>query len=209
MDQYIQKYLLQYHQVSIAGWGTMLIGNESAQIDFPNRLLIAGNLKITYNEFAENNSTFQNWLTDELKISSFEASSKIERFVSAFKGKLLNGVVEWKGWGVFKQLDSKITFTPNFEVSPASVKGERVIRKGAEHQVRVGEQELTNTEMEDWLHGTETTKKHLWWVAGLVLTTLGIILAVVFANLHNIQWKNFTNYHRLQPQEPPILFKTP
>jgi hypothetical protein len=89
------------------------------------------------------------------------------------------------------------------------VLAERVIRKGAEHHVRVGEQELTNTEMEERLQGAEVKKKLSWWVAGLLLSTLGIILAVLFAGQHKIQWKNFTNYHQLHPQAPPVLYKTP
>jgi nucleoid DNA-binding protein len=209
LQQYIQKYLLQHHHVSIEGWGTMRIENQPAHIDFPNRILYPGVLNISFNDKAENEVVFQNWLASELKISSLEASNKIKSYVSGFKSSLENGSIDWDGWGSFSKQFSKAAFTPSIATIPAPVHAERVIRKGAEHHIRVGEQQLTNTEMEEMLHVADAGKKHLWWVAGLVMSILGIILAILFANQHNIQWKNFTNHHLLHPQEPPVLYKIP
>jgi hypothetical protein len=209
LQQYIQKYLLQHHHVSIEGWGTMRLENQPAHIDFPNRLLHPEVLNISFTHKTENEVVFQNWLAGELKISLLEASNKIKSYVSGFNFSLENDSINWDGWGSFSKQFSKVAFTASIATVPASVRAERVIRIGAEHHIRVGEQQLTNTEMEEILHVAGTGKKYLWWVASLVLSILGIILAIFFANQHNIQWKNFTNHHLLHPQEPPVLYKIP
>jgi hypothetical protein len=77
LHQFIQKYLLQYKHISVAGWGSMRLENTSAQLDFPNRSLHAGSFQIRFDEKAEADTAFPNWLADELKISLFEASNKM------------------------------------------------------------------------------------------------------------------------------------
>lgn len=209
MQQYIQKYLLQHHQVTIEGWGTMQLVNESAQVDFTNRKIHAPASIILFQEAKAVDASFENWLTQELNISYNEAVHTVKSFVQSFQQAVLNAPMRWNGWGSFEYINNKIIFKPEFNVLPASVTAERVIRKGAEHQIRVGEDERSNTQMEEWLHGSPVKQKYLWWVAGLVLFSFGIILAVLFANHHNIQWKKYTNYHQLQPKDPPVLYKIP
>lgn len=209
MQQYILKYLLQHQRVSIEGWGTMQLVSESAQVDFTNRKVNAPAVSILFHETVTTDNSFENWLTQELNISYHDAVNAVKSFVQTFQKAISNTPLQWNGWGSFETINNKIIFKPAFNVFPAAVTAERVIRKGAEHQIRVGEDERTNTQMEEWLHGSTVKQKYLWWMAGLVLLGFGIILAVLFANQHNIQWKKYTNYHQLQPKEPPVLYKTP
>lgn len=209
MQQYIQKYLLRHQRISIEGWGTMQLINESAQVDFSNRKIQPPVASIVFQQSVTNEASFEHWLTQELNISYHEAVSAVKSFVQSFHVAVLNAPLHWNGWGTFEYINHKIIFKPAYQVLPAAIKAERVIRKGAEHQIRVGEDERSNTQMEEWLHGSTPKRKYLWWVAGLVLTAFGIILAVLFANHHNIQWKKYTNYHQLQPKDPPVLYKTP
>jgi hypothetical protein len=209
LQQHIQKYLIQHQQLSIADWGTMQLVKESAQVDFTNRKIHAPSSKLFFQEPRVVDNSFEKWLADELNISHQDALASIQSFVKSFKLSVSNGTLIWNGWGSFEKCNNNIIFKSAFEVNPGTVNAERVIRKGAEHQIRVGEEERTNTEMGEWLQGTETQKKYLWWIAALILSVFGIILAVLFANNHNIQWKNYSNYHQLQPKEPPTLYKTP
>jgi hypothetical protein len=211
LRELIQKYLLQYHTISIDGWGTMSLAGKSAVLDFPNRSIHAPAATIEFNKQATGSNAFISWLADELKIRSDDAMQKVQAFVQQFSNTITQKDVSWNGWGRFYKSGSQILFSADADtlVHAAPVVAERVIRKGAEHQVRVGEDEKTSTEMEEWLHAPATKKKHLWRLIALFLSAAGIILAILFAGKHKIQWKNHTNYQQLQSKEPPVLYKTP
>lgn len=210
MRELIQKYLLQHHTVSIEGWGSMSLTNQSAILDFPNRQIQSPTISIAFSEQTGNGHVFINWLADELKIRPDEATQQVQAFVQWFSNTIHQKEVTWNGWGRFYKSGSKVLFSLDESlIIPKAVTAERVIRKGAEHQVRVGEDERTSTVMEEFLHTPETKKKHLWRIIALVISAIGIILAVLFASKHNIQWKNYTNYQPLQPKDPPVLYKTP
>lgn len=210
MRELIQKYLLQYHSVSIEGWGSMSLVDQPAVLDFPNRQIQPPSTIITFHEQTGGNHVFTNWLADELKIRPEEALQKAQAFVQWFSNTVKEKDVSWNGWGKFSKNGSQISFTADeVMILPKPVLAERVIRKGAEHQVRVGEDDRTSTEMEEWLHTPAAKKKHLWRIIALLISAAGIILAVLFSSKHNIQWKNNTNYQQLQPKDPPLLYKTP
>jgi nucleoid DNA-binding protein len=210
LRELIQKYLLQYHSVSIEGWGSMSLVNQPAVLDFPNRQIQSLSISIAFNEQSANSHAFISWLADELKIRPDEALQKVQAFVQWFSNTIHHNDVSWNGWGKFSKSGSQISFkAEQAMVLPKPVLAERVIRKGAEHQVRVGEEEKTSTEMEEWLHTPSAKKKHLWQLIALLISAAGIILAVLFSSKHNIQWRNYTNYQQLQPKDPPVLYKTP
>ncbi|HEX4959142.1 MAG TPA: hypothetical protein VFV46_13250 [Lacibacter sp.] len=161
-------------------------------------------------EQAINDHQFRDWLATELGIRQDEVQNQLQLFIQHFTEALQQQSVVWAGWGRFYKNGSQITFEAQDSIYvPAIVKAERVIRKGAEHPVRVGEDERTSTEMEEWLQTGDAKKKHLWWIIALLMSAAGIILAVLFAGKHNIQWKNNTNYQLLKPKEPQVLYKTP
>lgn len=207
MQHYIQQYLLAHKKVSINGWGTLHIHTAPASVDFLNKCIHAPATHLVYNESADGDTGFVHWLAQELNISIPEASESLGQFVSAFKKNIAANKIVWNGWGSFETVDHSISFTPDAGLKAQPVVANRVIRKGAEHNIRVGEDERTNTQMEEFLHGSQSTQKYPWWIGGLILFVFGIILAALFAYKHNIQWKKQSNYHLLHPQEPPALYK--
>ncbi len=209
MQELIQKYLLQHHAVSIEGWGSMRLTNQAAILDFPNRQIHPPSTTIAFNAQADNSHSFLNWLTDELKILPEEASHKVRSFVQWFNHTIRQQDIIWNGWGKFYYEGNKVLFSADSaRLVPGAVTAERVLRKGTEHHIRVGEDEKTSTEMEEWLHAPVTRKIALWQLMALFISVAGIILAVVFARKHNIRWKNHTNYQHLYLQDPPVLHTT-
>jgi nucleoid DNA-binding protein len=207
----IQKYILQHHSVSIEGWGTISLENQPAALDFPNRQVHAPVTTLHFSTVGGSNRLFTNWVADELRIKPEEATQRIQSFVQAFSNTISKESVTWSGWGTFEKKGTRIGFTAATETvwQPASVSAEKIIRKGAGHQVRVGEDERSSVEMEELLHPTIYKKKHLSRIIALFFTAAGIILAVLFASKHNTQWKNYTRYQPLHLKEPPVLYKTP
>jgi hypothetical protein len=205
----IQKYILQHRSVSIEGWGTMSLENQPAILDFPNRKLDAPTTKIVFRTDAKSSHSYSNWLSNELKIKPDEASQKVRWFVEGFGHTITHRNIVWNGWGFFEKNGTGVLFTPYTETDwqSAPITAERVMHKGAGHQVRVGEDEKNSAEMEELLHAPVAKEKHLGSIIALLFTCAGIILAVVFAGKHNIQWKNHTNHQELQLKDPPVLYK--
>ncbi len=209
LQQLIQQYVLTYKKISIEGWGTLQLNFYPASVDFLNKRICPPVAHLIYSETSEQDNRFVNWLSQEMNISIAEAAESLKQFADVFKTTIAAKKIVWTGWGSFEYINNSISFTPSAGLSAQPIAANRVIRKGEEHNIRVGEEERTNTQMEEFLHDSPAKKKYAWWMGGLILLVFGIILAVLFAYKHNIQWKKYTNYHQLQPKEPPVLYKTP
>jgi hypothetical protein len=88
--------------------------------------------------------------------------------------------VNWEGVGILRKDEAgHIVFEP----APANglfmapTPALRVNRQNAQHTLLVGDQEMTNVEMNEWLLDEEAAnkKKRSWWIAALVLAVLGFL----------------------------------
>lgn len=211
MTELIQKYVLLNKTVSIKGWGTLRIVPVNAVLDFSNRLLHAPYSTFEFSTAETNDFLFLNWVAKEKNVSIETAIQQQNLFVINFK-ELIQEIkkISWSHWGVFEQTkESKVIFIPEVgnKTLLHAVIAERVIRKGAEHSVRVGEDERTSAEMEELLQANVKKKKPLWFLNALLLLVIGIILAWYFASNYNILWNKFSNSQQLQPKDPPVLYK--
>ncbi len=211
LTEFIQQYLLLNKTVSIKGWGTLQMISVSAELDFSNRLLYAPSVTFKFTSNETDDSPFVNWLANQMQATVEMAGQKRNLFVINFKQSIESiKKIKWVNWGVFEQTkDGQVVFIPDAAAKTLlhAVIAERIIRKGAEHSVRVGEDERTRAEMEELLHLDVKKKKPLWLLNALVLLTIGIILASYFASSYNILWNQHTNYQQLQIKDPPVLYK--
>jgi hypothetical protein len=213
VTELIQQYLLLNKTVSIKGWGTLKIVPKSAELEFANRLLHPPSTSFEFSKEDTDDPLFLHWLSTQLNTTVETTIQKLNLFTVEFK-QSAEGLktINWLGWGVFGQTkDGILTFIaePNNNTLLEPVTAERVIRKGVEHSVRVGEDERTSVEMEELFHAGEKKNKPLWLAYALLLLIIGIILAGYFATNYNLLWNHHTNYQQLQPKEPPVLYKKP
>lgn len=189
----------------------MQIVPVSAELDFSNRLLYAPSYDFLFSTDATDDISFLNWVAKESKVSLEVAIQQRNMFVDFFNQSLATKKeFTWFNWGVFSLSNSeKLRFVPESSNKTllTAVLAERIIRKGAEHSVRVGEDERTSVEMEEFLHGDVKKKKPLWLLNALLLLSIGIIFALYFATNYNILWNKHTNSQLIQPKDPPVLYK--
>jgi nucleoid DNA-binding protein len=213
MIELIQKYLSAHRRVELEGWGILELKPLSAQLDFPNRILNPPYYTLQFFSEASGSELFLKWLSNEKNISIEEASSQLKEFISQFLSVLqTKKKIDWNGWGIFfRTTDGKTKFQSILTtvVSPSSVKAERIIRKGAEHQVRVGEDQKTNTEMELLLAETNSLPQQKWWIAACMILLLGAVLTWYFSSAHRLQWKQQSNYRQIEPSPTPEQYKEP
>ncbi len=177
MYQYLLKYFSLYKNLSLPGIGSFNTAFQPAELDFANKTLNAPAYHIQYNN-AEPDTTahFYNYLTKETGLQYEEAVHQLKKFTAQLKDKLDTGEpVKFFGIGVLIKKEEGYSFDADKSINDffSAITAERVIRQNAEHNVRVGEDDKTSTEMYQQLNQT-IVKEERWWIAALVLAFIGI-----------------------------------
>lgn len=209
MVDLITSYLLNKGHLSLKGIGTFQLKSIPARLDFPNRLLHAPQTELEFSVLSSGDEGFIEWLQGKLQISAEKIKQQLDIFLQQFHQQISNSnSVEWKGIGSFIKTENNVLqFQPLFEIFTGDpVKAERIIRKDAEHVVRVGEDEKTSKEMEELLSVRSKRKIQMWWIAALVLFLLGIA-AVWFYASTNENWKNQGNDQPVKTERSEPTYK--
>lgn len=169
MYQILASSLFQHKKCSLPGLGTLLLVNHGAETDFINTRIqspfqtiefIAATKEDTFlEEFAVISEFIQKGLTDK---GSF----------------LLNGI------GTFKQSDDGVlNFIPTTldPIFIPYVDAIRVIRQDATHEILVGDQQSTNTEMTEY-YSVKPQLKDIWWIWAIALGAIGLIIILFYIN---------------------------
>jgi hypothetical protein len=202
----LYRWLILNKQLSLPGIGLFEIERKSATGDFLNRQMIAPSYAITMHEKAgQPSSAFFKWLGSALSVSERDAVIRFNDFLFDLKKQINNNdSIEWNGVGrLNKGLAGEIKFLPAGVIALENpVAAEKVIRRKAEHTVRVGEEEKTAVEMEELL-GAVATKRSYWWIAPLVIA----LLAAGFIGWHiarnGFDVAAFGNTVKLKASETP------
>jgi nucleoid DNA-binding protein len=211
MYKELYQYLVQHKQLAVPGIGTFLLERKPAEADFPARIInppayhIA--LQLTVNSSSKN---LFSWLASALDISDRDAVIRFNDFAFDLKQKLSAGcVIKWAGIGTLsKGLAGEIKFasTDNAPVFEQPVTAQKVIRKSAEHTVRVGEQEKTSTQMTELLNKS-TQKRSYWWAYALIVGLLAMIFIFWYFSEYGLNIASTGNGKKLNAQKPAATYK--
>ena len=211
MYKELYQYLIQYKQLAVPGIGTFLLERKPAEADFPGRIInppvytIA--LQPTVNSSSKN---FFSWLASALNISDRDAVIRFNDFAFDLKQKISSGcVIKWSGIGTLsKGVAGEIRFasSDNATVFNEPVTAQKVIRKSAEHTVRVGEEEKTSTQMTELLN-QPVEKKSYWWSYALVLGLLAMIFIFWYFSEYGLNVASTGNDKKLNAQKAAATYK--
>lgn len=210
MIDLVLRYLLNHKEVSLKGIGTFSLRNVSSVIDFPDRLLYAPKTILEYSASASDSEDFHRWIENDQQLSAHTAKDKLEFFVKDFQQKLSKHKnVEWEGIGVFsKNEENLLSFQPAFDTFIGDpVKAEKIIRKDAEHYVKVGEEEKTNIEMEELLLKKQKRTIKAWWIFTIVLFLLGVAALWYFSSANKSEWNTQGNGSKIKPGKNEPTYK--
>lgn len=207
----LQNYLFQYKNLSLEGLGTLRLKTVAAELDFPNKLLQAPSAELVFAPQEQSAAHLYQWLAREFNSSPFDARDQVQQFTSQILNELrLKKQFVWPVLGTFRQEeDGAIVFNASWKpVAIATpVVAERVIRTGASHTIRVGEDLRTNSEMEELITSLNRKPRKLWWVAALTLLLVAIAIIVVFVSDHASYWLRQSNYHPVDVKETPQQYR--
>ena len=207
----LQNYLFQYKNLSLEGLGTLRLKAVAATLDFPNKLVHPPSAELVFTPQEQSAAHLYQWLARELAISPFEAQDQVQQFTRMAGNDLREKQqFEWPTLGTFLQeAGGGIQFNPSWKPLAVAmpIKAERVIRSGASHTIRVGEEVHTNAEMEEIITSLNQKPRKLWWVAALVLLLMAVGIMVVFVTDHASYWLRQSNYHPVEVKEAPQQYR--
>jgi nucleoid DNA-binding protein len=210
MVDVLRKYLAIRKQISMKGIGTVSVEQLPARVDFPNQLLHPPETILHYSPSAQHDDDFCKWLSKELQISETQAVDRYHSFTAEMVKELGDSKkISWAGVGEFvKKENGIINFKPAIETSvlTRSVAAKKIIRQGARHSIRVGEDEKTNAEMQEMLLGDEQKVKKGWWLAAILLLLTALIVIVIYFSSKK-RPSMHGNQNKPTISESPTLYK--
>lgn len=113
---------------------------------------------------------------------------ELSSFGELLRKRIENSPFYWKGFGTLRYDSSGMLFEPD-EIKIGAlqpVPAERVLRENVQHQVLVGDQEMTSQQVTDVLNTVEY--KRPWFIiAGWVLFILAVVAIIIYLYMNNLK----------------------
>lgn len=206
----LREYLNCHNLLQLEGFGRLEVVELPASLDFSNQQLVPGMRRLLYSTTVAEADHFTDWLQQHHHLSREAAAQWCSRFVEKFRDALRQeGVVALPLFGTFRQEEGTVVFVqqePPLQLLP-SVAAHRVIRKDAQHSLRVGDAERSNTEIQEWLQLQQQRKRSRWWAGALLVFLIALSSIFMYARLHYMQWKHQGSYRPVPLQETPRQYQ--
>ena len=188
MFQVLNAYLFQHRSISIPGLGTIYLEIQSANVDVADRTILPPLYGFRFDKYFDApDREFFSFIAVQRNMLDFEAIKWYNEFSLDLRNRIrTEEQVEWEGVGVLRKNGGEISFeSANEPLFLQPTPALRVNRQNAQHTLLVGDQERTNTEMNEWLLDEEAGKPgKSWWIVALVLAALALAI---------LSWHFYTN----------------
>jgi hypothetical protein len=214
ISQLLHEYYIQQGTMAIPGVGTFRIQRISAQVDFASKRMLPPSytMRFDHRHDTPQREMFE-YISKRSGMADWEAVRSVNNFAFDIRKRLLQGVsVPLEGIGILRpdngsgfQFDAErisYDFIPN-------VRADRVIRKDAEHSVRVGEFERSRSEMEEYLQAnTEPVPlfQREWFRASVLV--IFALLVIGIRLMFSTESGYSVRLDRIMPAEPPATHNT-
>ena len=181
MIDVLNNYLVQHNSISIPGLGTIHVERIPAQTDFVNKQLLPPSLHYRFDKFFDSpDKEFFSYLASCNKVADYEAIRLYNEWANNLRNRIrAEEPVHWEGVGTLrKDVSGEILFDPVSITPPfhKPVRAERVIRTNALHTMLVGDKEITNREMNEFLGEEVHVEKESWWIYAMLIAAVAFIL---------------------------------
>lgn len=203
MEQLVRIYLLQKSSISIPGLGTIYVERSPARSDFINRQLLPPTFHYRFDKYFDApGKDFFAFVATRKNIEEYEAIKMYNEWALSLRNNVTSEQsAEIEGVGSLKRDTSGDVV---FDAAPVpdpfyiSVPAKRILRTNASHTMLVGDKELSNVEMTDYLQETHREKVS-WWVYALIIAAIALA-AILFNTFRRGNSSPFGNQQTVQPR---------
>lgn len=204
MVEVLNSYLVQHKSLSIPGLGTIYVERIPAQTDFVNKQIIAPSYHYRFDRYFDApDKDFFTYLALQKDIADYEAIRWYNEWAYELRNKIrTEQEVRWENVGVLRtDVTGEIVFEAqqNLVTFLKPVPAERVIRSNAQHTMLVGDREVTNKDMTDYLKEEPVyIEKESWWIYALILASIAAVV-IFFHFFHNgVRHGSFNNQQTIR-----------
>jgi hypothetical protein len=182
----LTKYLLRYKKVCIPNVGTFEIVMQSPQLNVAEKLISSPIFIIQHRTYGEvTDHQFHFFTSQGIQENCRE---ELFSFGERMKKRIQNSPFYWKGLGTLRYDSNEMLFEPDemklesLQAAPA----QKVLRENVQHQVLVGDQEMTSQQVTDVLNTAEY--KRPWFIiAGWILLILAVVTILIYLYRNNFE----------------------
>ena len=182
MVEALNSYLVQHKSLSIPGLGTIYVERIPAQSDFVNKQILPASYHYRFDRYFDApDKDFFTYLAGQKQIADYEAIRWYNEWAYDLRNRIrTQQEVTWENVGTLKtDVSGEVVFEAQQNLvsflTPAPA--ERVIRTNAQHTMIVGDREVTNTAMTDYLSEEGVyVEKESWWIYALILATIAVVV---------------------------------
>jgi hypothetical protein len=174
----LTKYLLHYRRVSIPSLGTIRLEHQPAQVNVVDKVILPPSYLVSIGEEGDVPDRQLLFLSAALQEEKSEVLQRLNTLGKQLKARVQNGGFYWEGIGhISDNQEPMPLLLPTLDPVPA----EKVMRPDAEHQILVGDQQMTSTQMsvsKEEIDVVEKKERSVFVIIGWVLLVLSILYIV-------------------------------
>jgi hypothetical protein len=169
----LTKYLLQYRRVSIPSVGTIQLVQQPATLDVASKLLLPPSFKAEWTDDETVSDHQLRFLSAGLEQETANVRASLQALGLQLSEQVRSEGFHWKGIGLIRQNGDAVPLSLD-ALEP--VAAQRVLRHGAEHNVLVGDQQMTSTQIAELREeGPAAGKRSLFVIVGWIILLLSIL----------------------------------
>lgn len=201
MERLLRTYLLQKSSISIPGLGTIYVERSPARSDFINRQLLPPSYHFRFDKYFDApGKDFFTFLASRKNIEDYEAIKLYNEWAHSLRNNISpDQSSTLEGIGVLKRdVSGEVVFEPANppDTFSVAVPVHRIVRTNAKHTMLVGDREVSNVEMSDYLHEVHKEKTS-WWIYALIIAAVALT-AILFHFFRGANASPFGNHQTIQ-----------
>lgn len=214
MHELVTSFLIQSKHCKLKEIGNFTLLYSPAKSDIANKKIQSPQLEIVFSPKEEKISEeLVKYVALRKNIPLADAQLQLKQWCVETNAKLKNGEeVFFKPLGFLKKSPSGINFFQNKNIGRLfePVTALRVIRKNSEHQMLVGDKEVTSTAMSSFYQSEEVVKQRkVWKIVAIILLVVGIVFLFFYFNRQSFSVSATGNQVNISPQQTPSTYSTP
>jgi hypothetical protein len=180
----LTKYLVQYGRLCIPHVGTFEIERQPPRLDIGDKMLAPPLYKMVFSE-GDHLSEHQ---LDFIRSGTAITRNELASFGEKLKHKIRQEPVHLTGFGVLRYSSNSLVFEPHAVQLPSlqPLPAQKVIRENVQHQMLVGDREMSSQQVTDVLN-QGSGKRSLLMIVGWAVFILAVLLIIFLLYLNSFQ----------------------
>jgi hypothetical protein len=183
----LTKYLLQYRRLSIPHVGTFELLQQSPEFNVVDKMILPPSFRLNWNNSDALPEHQISYIAATINADKESIKQDLDLFGKKFKSQVQKQPFNWNGIGTIKADNGTIDIDNEIKVDGLeSVAAHKLLRENAQHQVLVGDQEMTSQQVAHSLSQTGKKKAYVVWIGWILfILTLLAIAFILYKNGFN------------------------